>query len=175
MNVAPAEKEIGNGSATPVMQPVKKDVVAELMDKLPDELAGSQRSSFRELIRKHETIFSKHEYDIGKTPLVEYRIDTGDHRPIRQPLRRHPFQHLEAINRQVEEMRQHDIIEPAASPWASNVVLVKKKDGSLRFCVDYRRINAITYKDGYPLPHIDIIRNDGWFKQKRTASPRMVR
>jgi len=167
MNVAPAEKKIGNGSATPVMQPVKKDVVAELMNKLPYELAGSQRSSIRELICKHKTIFLKHEYDIGKTPLVEYRIDTGDHRPIRQPLRRHSFQHLEAIDRQVEEMRQHDVIEPAASPWASNVVLVKKKNGSLRFCVDYRQINAITYKDSYPLLHIDNCLNalsgSSWF------------
>ena len=46
-------------------------------------------------------------------------------------------------------------VEPAASPWASNVVLVKKKDGSHRLCVDYRAVNAITYKDTYPLPHID--------------------
>ena len=166
-DVLPAKEEDSSGTAAPVKTPNEKDVVAELMDSLPDELAGQQRSSVRDLIRKHEAIFSKHEYDIGRTPLVEYRIDTGDHRPIRQPLRRHPFQQLEAIDRQVEEMRQHDIIEPAASPWASNVVLVKKKDGSLRFCVDYRRIDAITYKDSYPLPHIDNCLNalsgSSWF------------
>ena len=68
-------------------------------------------------------------------------------------MRRHPFQHLEAIDGQVEEMHRHNIIKPAASPWASNVV--NKKDVSLRFCVDYHRLNAITYKDSYPLPHID--------------------
>ena len=101
------------------------------MQSLPDELSGEQRDIVEELIRRHEAIFSKHEY-IGRTSLVEYRIDTGDHRPIRQPLRRHPFQHLEAIDGQVEEMNRHGITEPAA-----NVVLVKKKDGSLRFCVNY--------------------------------------
>jgi len=97
-----------------------------------------------ELIQTHEDIFLKHEYDIGRISLVEYRIDTGDHRPIRQPLRRHPFQHLEEIDRQVEEMQRHNIIEPAASPWASNLVLVEKQGGSLGLCVDYRRLNAIT-------------------------------
>ena len=50
---------------------------------------------------------------------------------------------------------KNDFVEPAASPWASNVVLVKKKDGSHRLSVDYRAINAVTYKDTYPLPHID--------------------
>jgi len=126
MNAAPVKKEAGDGSATPVKKPDEKDVVAELMEKLLDVLAGSQRSGVRKLIRKHKAIFSKHEYDIRRTPLVEYRIDTGGHRPIRQLLRRHPFQHLKTINRQVKEMRQHDIIELAASPWASDVVLMKK-------------------------------------------------
>jgi len=64
-------------------------------------------------------------------------------------------------------MLEYVIIEPAASPWASNVVLVKKKDGSLRFCVDYRKLNSITYKDSYPLPLIDnclnVLSGASWF------------
>ena len=132
-----------------------EQVIEDIMKSLPTELTDYQRRQARRLIERNESIFSKSEYDIGRTPLVEYHIDTGSHRPIRQPLRRHPFKHLEIIDRQVEEMERHGIIEPTASPWASNVVLVRKKDGSLRFCVDYRRLNAITYKDSYPLPLID--------------------
>ena len=132
-----------------------EQVTEGIMKSLPRELTDCQRRQVRRLIERNESIFSKSEYDIGRTPLVEHHIDTGSHRPIRQPLRRHPFKHLEIIDRQVDEMERHGIIEPTASPWASNVVLVRKKDGSLRFCVDYRRLNAITYKDSYPLPLID--------------------
>ena len=135
--------------------PLETNPVEKLIDGLPDDLTDEQRTQAESLIRKHEPIFSRHEYDIGRTPWVEHRIDTGDHRPIRQPLRRHPFEHLEQIDRQVEEMARNGIVEPASSPWASNVVLVKKKDGTLRFCVDYRQLNAITVKDSYPLPLID--------------------
>jgi len=106
------------------------------------------------LLVRHRTIISTGEHDIGRTHLVDHRIDTGEHRPIRQPLRRHPFQHLEWIDEEVAKM-QEPIVEPAASPWASNIVFVKKKDGSLRFCVDYGRLNSVTYKDSYPLPLID--------------------
>jgi len=86
---------------------------------------------------------------------VEHHIDTGNSRPIRQPLRRHPFQYLEWIYQEVAEMQKHGIVEPAASAWAINIVLVKKKDGTLRFCVDYRRLNSVTKQDSYPLPLID--------------------
>jgi len=106
-----------------------------------------------------EYIISTGDHDIGRIDLVEYRIDTGKRRPIRQPLRRHPFQHLDWIDKEVEEMKKHGIVEPAASPWASNVVLVKKKDGTLRFCIDYRRLNSVTKQDSYPLPLIDYCLN----------------
>ena len=131
------------------------DVIQQMMDNLPNELTEKQRDQAKKLLQENEAIFSKGEYDIGRRPVVEYRIDTGEHRPIRQPLRRHLFKHLETIDKQVAEMEEHGIIEPTASPWASNVVLVRKKDGSLRFCIDYQQLNRITTQDSYPLPLID--------------------
>jgi len=84
---------------------------------------------------------------MGRTNLVEHTIDTGSNRLIRESLRRHPRAHLDEIDRQMDELLQTDFVEPAAGPWASNVVLVKKKDGSFCLCVDYRRLNSVTYKD----------------------------
>ena len=65
--------------------------------------------------------------------------------------------HREVIGKMVKEMQDRGIVQPSVSPWASPVVLVPKKDGSLRFCVDYRRLNALTKKDVYPLPRLDDI------------------
>ena len=81
------------------------------------------------------------------------------HRPFKQALRRHPLARLEIIDKHVTEMLRHDIIEPATSPWASNVVLVHKINGQLRFCVDYRQLNLHTYEDTYPLPRIETCLN----------------
>jgi hypothetical protein len=92
---------------------------------------------------------------MGRTSLVEHSINTGDHRPIRQGLRRHLMAHLTMIDEQVNEMLRNDLVQPAVSSWASNVVLVRKKDGSIRLCVDYRALKGVTYSDTYPLPHTD--------------------
>ena len=139
----------------------------KLIQNLPGGLTTEQRKKTAALLTEYEDVFSKDEFDLGRTTLVEHTIDTGDRQPIRQPLRRHPVAHLEIIDQKVTDMLQHDIIEPAASPWASNVVLVRKKNGEYRFCVDYRGVNSVTYQDSYPLPHIETCLNslDGssWF------------
>uniref|UniRef100_A0A2C9LQU1 Reverse transcriptase domain-containing protein n=1 Tax=Biomphalaria glabrata TaxID=6526 RepID=A0A2C9LQU1_BIOGL len=93
--------------------------------------------------------------DFGRTNLIQHRIDTGTTRPIRQQPRRLPLaKHQEAMDI-IERMRQQGVFEPSNSPWCSPIVLVKKKDGSTRFCVDYRLLNDATHKVSYPLPRID--------------------
>jgi len=91
---------------------------------------------------------------LGRTNVVKHRIDTGDERPVKQPPRRLPLAKREEAEQEVQRMLDHNIIEPSQSAWSSPVVLVTKSDGSLRFCIDYRRLNSITRKDSYPLPRI---------------------
>jgi len=131
------------------------DLIEPVLKKLPSGVTYSQRRQVVGFLKEFDDMFSRGTFDMGRTTLVEHTTDTGSSRPIRQPLRRHPRTHLYEIDRQVDELLQNGFIEPTASPWASNVVLVRKKDGSHRLCVDYRRLNAVTYKDSYPLPHID--------------------
>ncbi|GBM90048.1 Transposon Ty3-I Gag-Pol polyprotein, partial [Araneus ventricosus] len=87
--------------------------------------------------------------------MTQHRINTGDHPPIKQYPRRLPLARKEEADHLVKEMVDNGIIEESSGPWASPIVLVKKKDGSTRFCVDYRKLNEITKKDSYPLPRID--------------------
>ena len=129
--------------------------VACLLNTLPADMSAAERQAVEDFVQKNADVFSKSEYDIGRTHLARHRIDTGDHPPFREPLRRHPVAYLPIIDQHVDDMLANDIIEPAMSPWASNVVIIRKKDGTFRFCVDYRRLNDITRKDSYPLPRID--------------------
>ena len=87
--------------------------------------------------------------------LVKHTIDTGDQRPIRLPPRRLPITKQEIEKEEVQKMLDRGVIEPCQSSWASPVVLVTKKDGTTRFCMDYRKLNDVTRKDAYPVPRID--------------------
>lgn len=118
-------------------------------------LPQEQRNKLLALLRRYSECFSS-SAKLRQTPLAKHRIITEDGaRPTRQSPYRVSSHEREAIRTQVDDMLNDDIIQPSKSPWAAPVVLVKKKDGTLRFCVDYRRLNKITKKDVYPLPRID--------------------
>ena len=125
-----------------------------VFESLPAELSDNERDEANRFILNYAHVFSKHEYDLGRTHIIPHRIDTCENKPFRQALRRHPRVHEEYIDKKVDEMLRNDIIEPASSPWASNVCLAKRADGELRFCVDYRQLNELTCKISYPLPRI---------------------
>ena len=100
-------------------------------------------------------VFCLEDGERGETDLVTLNIDTGDARPKRLPVRRVPFAVREEILRQLQEMQANGVIEPSSSPWASPIVMVRKKDGTMRMCVDYRNLNSVTKSDVFPLPRID--------------------
>ena len=126
-----------------------------LLDRVEAGVKDEDREKLAALLKQYSDVFSSSEYDLGTARYVEHSIDTENAKPCREPWRRQPQVMQEAIDKQVASMEKAEIIEPSASPWGSNVVMVKKKDGSLRFCVDYRRLNAATRKDVYPLPKIE--------------------
>ena len=121
---------------------------------LPERLSLLQQQQLNELFREFSDVFSQGEDDLGNTPLLEHAIETHGP-PLRQPYRRqNPAVRREEMA-QVQQMLSSNVIRPSNSPWASPVVMVRKKDGSLRFCVDFRQLNAATVKDTHPLPRID--------------------
>jgi len=107
----------------------------------------SIKERLRSLLKKYAGIISLHELDLGWTDLVTHAIDTGDAKPIRQQLRRHPQAHQVEIDRQVSDQLAQKVVEPVSSPWSSNVVLARKADGSWRCCIDFRQLNDVTRKD----------------------------
>ena len=91
----------------------------------------------------------------GETTVTEHRIVTGEARPVRLAPYRIPHALRQDVRRELEEMLDHGIIEHSSSDWASPLVIVRKKDASLRLCVDYRRLNSHTKADAYPMPRVD--------------------
>ena len=121
---------------------------------LPENLSPLQQQQLNELFKEYIDVFSQGDEDLGNTPLLEHGIETHGP-PLRQPYRRqNPAVRREEMT-QVQQMLSSNVIRPSNSPWASPVVMVRKKDGSLRFCVDFRQLNAATVKDAHPLPRID--------------------
>ena len=138
--------------------------VIRTVDELPEHLrrveigtslTTLQRRLVWTLLATYADVFN----DLPKVPTQTTRfragINTGDAAPVRaSPYRTSPKE-KEIINGQVDEMLAAGVIRPSRSPWSSPVILVPKKDGTIRFCVDYRRLNAVTKVETYPLPRVD--------------------
>ena len=131
------------------------DHLQEMYDKSRIHLNETETQKFKALLIKYQDVFAKSSDNLGRTNKVKHTINTGNSNPIRQPPRRQPYGKREVEKQEVEHMLEKGIIEPSNSPWSSPIVLVTKKDGSARFCVDYRRLNDVTVKDAYPIPRVD--------------------
>ena len=115
-----------------------------------EHLSSEERSGLEDTIQSYRHTFAVESSELGSTTCAEHTIDTG---PLRQPARRMLFTLREEVDKLIQEMLSQQVIIPSASPWASPIVLVKKKDGGMRFCVDY--LNKATKLNEFPLPKID--------------------
>ena len=134
------------------MQPLSKEV-----DSLVDQaaLTPEEKDELRGALRRWTGVFAAHDEDFGQTDAVQHQIHTGDAAPIRERHRPLPPSMYREMKLLLGDMLEKGVITESRSPWAAPIVLVRKKDGKWRFCVDYRKLNAVTHKDAFPLPRIE--------------------
>ena len=118
-------------------------------------LSEKEKEDVYKFLSEWKDIFSQNDLDIGFTSLVKHTINLVDETPFKQRHRRIPPSMYSEVRKHLQQRLDADIIRPSHSPWASNMVLVRKKDNSIRVCVDYRQLNRKTIKDAYYLPRID--------------------
>ena len=116
-----------------------------------DHLSATIQERATKMLNKYEERLK----EPPKVTLVEHEINLQDETPVSLPPRRLPYSQRAEVQRQLKELLQKDVIEPSRSQFASPIVMVKKKDGSLRTCVDYRALNAKTIPRTFPIPRID--------------------
>jgi hypothetical protein len=100
------------------------EIVLPMLSTLPDCVNADKRAEIEAVLRRNVNLFARHEYDVGGTDLVQYKLELRDPsaRPVCEPLRRHPTAHLDLIDAEVDKLLNAGLIAPCNSPWASNVV-----------------------------------------------------
>lgn len=150
-------KQQSGPSHSPCSGTQDTDILAELglADVKIDSSHISEgcKNELNQLLIEFEDIFSKHPLDCGEVKEYTHRIRLTDDRPFRLPYRRVPPAHYQKLRQVLTDMEERGIIRKSTSEYASPLVMVWKKDGGLRICVDFRWLNARTLKDAHPLPH----------------------
>ena len=118
---------------------------------VPNEM----KHQIRTLFYNYDDVFSKNDDDVVYTDTIKHRICNMNDDPVVQPYRRIPPTQYEEVKNHIKKLIENKIIRESTSLYTSPIVLVGKKDNSLRMCVDYRKLNCKTYKDAYPLPRIE--------------------
>jgi predicted aspartyl protease len=150
------------GAVTTVLS--DDEVIIPMLQSLPDCVTDTQRVEIEAVLRKNVNLFSRHEYDVGLTDLVQYKLELKDPqtKPVCEPLRQHPLAYLDLIDSEVDKLLNAGLIVPTNSTWASNIVLVKRKGTPnspprMRITVDYRAVNSCLHRLVYPMPSTKLI------------------
>ena len=183
LNLSSEPQELKSGSVIGLYQPIEEDQIEEapirarsILDRTSQATVADcpehvlpllnqtrevcdtveQYNQMAHLLTAYADVFSAGDSDVGRTDLVQHSIPLLEGtKPIRQPPRRLGAEKDKEVEDQVAQLVEKGMVEPTDGSWSSPVVLVRKKDQSWRLCVDYRRLNAVTRKDAYPLPRID--------------------
>ena len=126
-----------------------------ILDKL--DIGGSevQQEKLRALLARYIDVFASDEDDLGYTDRVKHEIQLVDDVPVNLPYRRIPPNQYTEVKEHISKLLKKGVIQESSSSYASPVVVVRKSDGSIRLCVDFRKLNQKTKKDAFPLPRID--------------------
>ena len=154
----PEQKGLGTNNRVeiPPLTPEKEKLLFNKID-----LSGTNSwdpeyiKQTRELFKDYTHIFALESLDMGHTSVVKHKIKLDNYTPFKERYHRIPPNSFGEVRNHLREMLEIGAIRSSSSPWANAVVLVRKKDGSLRFCIDLRCLNARTIKDAYSLPHIE--------------------
>ena len=153
--VAMAECVLAGPGASPGNDRDDRDEVNGLVERAAPHLTDEECQQLQAVMAARKHLFAKGKGDLGWTNIVQHQIHTGDQPAIKQRVRRYPAARREEERQLVENMLAIGIIQESNIAWSSPTVLVKKKDGTTRFCIDYRRLNQVTKVDAYPLPLIE--------------------
>ena len=130
-------------------------------------ISSDNLTTVKDFLKHRTSVFSLHDKDLGHTTTVQHGITLTNNTPFKERHRRIPPAQYDEVRQLIREMLDAGAIRESHSPWASPVVLVRKKDGSLRFCIDYRKLNERTVRDSYALPRIedtlDALHGAKWF------------
>lgn len=136
-------------------EPSGKAPHIEVMTQGRSNLSMEEQEKLNGLLRKWGDVFAADEEDYGHTDVITHSIPTGMAPPIRERYRPIPPKMYQEVRELLNNMIRSGVVRESTSPWAAPIVLVRKKNGELRFCVDYRKLNAVTHKDAHPLPRIE--------------------
>ena len=131
------------------------DYMEDLWTRSQINLNDDEKFKAQNMLIRKRMKFAKNKGDLGRTKVVRHTIDIEKNRPIKIRPGRMPKSKREEGEKEIKRMLDQGIIVPSKSPWAAPVVLVRKKDGIIRVCTDFRLLNKVTIQDSYPLPRID--------------------
>ena len=149
-----SEREIRKRTDPELMAPIPGP--DSQLQEVKNLWGASACESLGNILSEFDDLFMKHKADIGRCTIAKHTVELEPGAvPHREGARRMSPEKAERANQEVRNLLALGMIQPSLSPWASGIVMVKKKNGELRFCCDFRPLNEVTIKDAYPLPRID--------------------